>query len=428
MSELKDIVLNLSNTLDDINTKINYYNQYMKSLEYFDFVQDYVLKRARLYNNNLFPLFSRYYSMIYDIFYSSDELSLIEGDSDFLEELVSSKIDKYKVDYNSASGFVDRPEVRSENMVEVIGNWNNVFDRDVTTLYSIRAFGNYRNKVIIPFRRRSGFDYLCFITVVNPSVEVYIGDEYLRPYSDKIKNQGLLIFDISKLSYDYTYYIVFEFDGTQTLGIMDVFFTNLYNNKTHVLKYDLSGKLFYTPFIEFKTMGYIGEARFNINNNFYTLDKDVLILPQDVLTEKTYSTSSLLYTLGERTYRGFSSDIPNIPFLYSDGTKNAIYTFSEVNLSSEDSVTVKKLSWVGKWVDYGSGNQLKLEPFGLYIIDTDNYVTDGVMQEFKFDKIFILGLDYICNLDVATGRYLYCLLYTSPSPRDLSTSRMPSSA
>ena len=28
----------------------------------------------------------------------------------------------------------------------------------------------------------------------------------------------------------------------------------------------------------------------------------------------------------------------------------------------------------------------------------------------------------------ALGRYGYCLLYTSPSPRDLSTSRMPSSA
>ena len=26
------------------------------------------------------------------------------------------------------------------------------------------------------------------------------------------------------------------------------------------------------------------------------------------------------------------------------------------------------------------------------------------------------------------GQYNYCLLYTSPSPRDLSTSRMPSSA
>ena len=29
---------------------------------------------------------------------------------------------------------------------------------------------------------------------------------------------------------------------------------------------------------------------------------------------------------------------------------------------------------------------------------------------------------------IPEGRYLFCLLYTSPSPRDLSTSRMPSSA
>ena len=31
-------------------------------------------------------------------------------------------------------------------------------------------------------------------------------------------------------------------------------------------------------------------------------------------------------------------------------------------------------------------------------------------------------------LAVRGGRIVYCLLYTSPSPRDLSTSRMPSSA
>ena len=30
--------------------------------------------------------------------------------------------------------------------------------------------------------------------------------------------------------------------------------------------------------------------------------------------------------------------------------------------------------------------------------------------------------------EVRQGKYFDCLLYTSPSPRDLSTSRMPSSA
>ena len=33
-----------------------------------------------------------------------------------------------------------------------------------------------------------------------------------------------------------------------------------------------------------------------------------------------------------------------------------------------------------------------------------------------------------CIIQVRIGKYRNCLLYTSPSPRDLSTSRMPSSA
>ena len=34
----------------------------------------------------------------------------------------------------------------------------------------------------------------------------------------------------------------------------------------------------------------------------------------------------------------------------------------------------------------------------------------------------------ISSIDTAGFLYRFCLLYTSPSPRDLSTSRMPSSA
>ena len=36
--------------------------------------------------------------------------------------------------------------------------------------------------------------------------------------------------------------------------------------------------------------------------------------------------------------------------------------------------------------------------------------------------------DKLLGFDLAHGGHLTCLLYTSPSPRDLSTSRMPSSA
>ena len=38
-----------------------------------------------------------------------------------------------------------------------------------------------------------------------------------------------------------------------------------------------------------------------------------------------------------------------------------------------------------------------------------------------------LGMTHIIQID-ADGQHNSCLLYTSPSPRDLSTSRMPSSA
>ena len=38
------------------------------------------------------------------------------------------------------------------------------------------------------------------------------------------------------------------------------------------------------------------------------------------------------------------------------------------------------------------------------------------------------GVDAAALLKLTTARDIHCLLYTSPSPRDLSTSRMPSSA
>ena len=55
----------------------------------------------------------------------------------------------------------------------------------------------------------------------------------------------------------------------------------------------------------------------------------------------------------------------------------------------------------------------------------DKLAEEGV----KFDNAFspqpVCGP---CRALFQTGKYPTCLLYTSPSPRDLSTSRMPSSA
>ena len=50
--------------------------------------------------------------------------------------------------------------------------------------------------------------------------------------------------------------------------------------------------------------------------------------------------------------------------------------------------------------------------------DLDELTSRSLMQRWLNDEIS----------DVETGAFLGCLLYTSPSPRDAESSRMPSSA
>ena len=64
-------------------------------------------------------------------------------------------------------------------------------------------------------------------------------------------------------------------------------------------------------------------------------------------------------------------------------------------------------------------------------IDTIDFLA-AIKQKYKPDTVVNIGdeMDWhsISFHDSHPGLYSPCLLYTSPSPRDLSTSRMPSSA
>ena len=63
------------------------------------------------------------------------------------------------------------------------------------------------------------------------------------------------------------------------------------------------------------------------------------------------------------------------------------------------------------------------------VTHTDNAATSAKMADKLWNLRVMDDDDGVMNLSVAdTSRSLLCLLYTSPSPRDLSTSRMPSSA
>ena len=48
--------------------------------------------------------------------------------------------------------------------------------------------------------------------------------------------------------------------------------------------------------------------------------------------------------------------------------------------------------------------------------------------DYQPERAVIQGVKALERADVLVGHNIVCLLYTSPSPRDLSTSRMPSSA
>ena len=58
-------------------------------------------------------------------------------------------------------------------------------------------------------------------------------------------------------------------------------------------------------------------------------------------------------------------------------------------------------------------------PSGMLTVDSEDILDDEDIQ---------VVVEVIGGTDPATSYLQRCLLYTSPSPRDLSTSRMPSSA
>ena len=66
-------------------------------------------------------------------------------------------------------------------------------------------------------------------------------------------------------------------------------------------------------------------------------------------------------------------------------------------------------------------------------LTNDLFDAETGIDEFKFHSIVNLIknkkiISFIAYTSLVIGLLIICLLYTSPSPRDLSTSRMPSSA
>ena len=68
---------------------------------------------------------------------------------------------------------------------------------------------------------------------------------------------------------------------------------------------------------------------------------------------------------------------------------------------------------------------------GIWAKDKKIYISadlEGVVGAVTGEQLGPGGFEYNRFREFMTGEVNACLLYTSPSPRDLSTSRMPSSA
>ena len=86
----------------------------------------------------------------------------------------------------------------------------------------------------------------------------------------------------------------------------------------------------------------------------------------------------------------------------------------------------KKLS--GEITPQGAKNEA-LQVICAVLLTESDVVISNIPNIIDVNKL----IDILKNLGVSVseidkGKFTFCLLYTSPSPRDLSTSRMPSSA
>ena len=92
-------------------------------------------------------------------------------------------------------------------------------------------------------------------------------------------------------------------------------------------------------------------------------------------------------------------------------------------------VTGGVVSSIGKGIVAASlGRLLKSRGYSVSILKLDPYlnVDPGTMSPFQHGEVFVTEDGAETDLDL--GHYESCLLYTSPSPRDRTRSRMPSSA
>ena len=139
------------------------------------------------------------------------------------------------------------------------------------------------------------------------------------------------------------------------------------------------------------------------------------------------SNRPVVVGLGTIQQKGNYNELDEALLLMDKSFKKAIIDCTNSNITEYiDEVRIPKGFWryrdPGKWI--AKNNDFKNMP--------TTYITKiGVLQQNLINEACLRIEKGEINASIILGgeaRYKHCLLYTSPSPRDTSSSRMPSSA
>ena len=141
-----------------------------------------------------------------------------------------------------------------------------------------------------------------------------------------------------------------------------------------------------------------------------------IITASNFKTGVTNLHSTGLTLTGGQLDVGSNIKIGNAGVITATSFVGGVSTFND-DVTFESALSGRQMVWdkSDNALEFGGYAQIKLE--------------DQASIRFGTDEDMILWHNgNHANIKNTTGRLYICLLYTSPSPRDLSTSRMPSSA
>ncbi len=375
--------------------------------------------------NSLFrsiQLYRSYYEqnslrILYDnIYFSSDINSTMDDDNkNKFYNSVLSDIFSSETDVISAEGYIDDPEIDTRNKTEVIGKWDNVFDFDIATPYTILGYGNGSLKVRIKIHKKDGFNKFFLVMMPRGSVRVWISDDYGIQLTNKVTDNGLVIFSLSGDADEFYLNIEDVSYFSHIISIFDIGFLNDDSGGISI-EFDMDNIKFTMPNIIFNSFGGSASTYKLVNKN----DESLVYLLEagkvNILNKEFIKIGTIdLYRGGlfnsSLDLLQFSNKIKYIPFIWSgddDSSNLAIYPLESLTITSDENFDVDIIGYK-TYLSVSKGMQsavlegqvlYRISNINSFELSSDNYIL------FHYDNIYFIGVDYM-NSILIDGEMVY---------------------